>query len=57
MTVLLKNGWTALIKAAQEGRCDVCSLMLDRGANIEAKDEVGEQILYFLFRVLLLYIF
>ena len=34
-------GWTALIRAAWSGHCDVVGLLLDRGADIEAKDSVS----------------
>ena len=36
-----QNGQTALIKAAAFGRHDVAGLLLDRGADMEAKDDVS----------------
>ena len=35
-----QEGWTALVWAADEGHLDVVGLLLDRGADIEAKDNV-----------------
>ena len=36
----LQNGTTALILAARHGAKEVVEVLLDRGADIEAKDEV-----------------
>jgi ankyrin repeat protein len=39
---LLQDGWlTPLHLAAKNGRMTIVSLLLERGANIHAKDEVG----------------
>jgi len=35
-----QDGWTAMIWAAQKGHIGVVALLLDRGANIEAADNV-----------------
>jgi ankyrin repeat protein len=32
---------TALIYAAEKGQYDVCSLLLDRGASVESKNNVS----------------
>jgi hypothetical protein len=37
-----KYGWTALIMAAQIGYCEICSLLVERGANIDEKDNVSD---------------
>jgi len=36
------DGWTALIRAANNGHIDIVKALLDRGAQIEAKDNVGK---------------
>ncbi len=38
--MLMQDGWTALIAAAHFGKVDAMRLLLDFGANIEAKDRV-----------------
>ena len=38
--LLPQVGWTSLILAARYGHVEVASLLLQRGADIEAKDEV-----------------
>ena len=38
--LLPQDGFTSLILAALEGHVEVASLLLQRGADIEAKDEV-----------------
>ena len=38
--LLPQNGFTSLIRAAWGGHVEVASLLLQRGANIEAKDNV-----------------
>ena len=40
VVVSFKDGHTALIFAAFNGNTEVASILLDRGANIEAKDNV-----------------
>ena len=40
--VLQKDGCTALYVAAQEGNLPAVQLLLDKGADIEAKDKVGQ---------------
>ena len=37
----LQDGLTALLHAADSGHSDVVGLLLDRGANMEAKDNVS----------------
>jgi len=37
----LQDGWTPLHWAALNGQKDVAALLLDRGAAIEAKDDVS----------------
>ena len=37
----LQDGWTALIVAAQNGHLEAMELLLDRGADLEAKSEVS----------------
>ena len=37
----LQFGWTALHKAAYEGEKDVAALLLDRGAAVDAKEQVS----------------
>ena len=32
------NGWTCLTTAAYNGRLDICRLLIDKGAQLEAKD-------------------
>lgn len=36
----LQYGWTALHLAAEKGHMDVATVLLDRGANLEAQDKV-----------------
>lgn len=36
----MQSGWTALMMAAQEGHLDVVNVLLDKGANIEARGMV-----------------
>ena len=36
-----QNGFTALVQAASGGHKDVVELLLDRGADLEAKDSVS----------------
>ena len=36
-----QDGWTALHNAADEGHLEVVSLLLDRGGNIEAANNVS----------------
>ena len=38
--LLPQEGWTSLMNAALEGHVEVVSLLLQRGADIEAKDNV-----------------
>ena len=38
--LLPQLGWTSLMRAAYWGRVEVASLLLQRGANIEAKTNV-----------------
>jgi hypothetical protein len=42
LLLLFQYGLTALIVAAGCGQLEVCSMLLDRGANIEAKTKVSE---------------
>ena len=40
MSVITQDGDTALMKAAQEGRTKVVSLLLEAGANIDLQNNV-----------------
>jgi len=42
-----EDGWTCLISAAYESHLDICSLLIDKGADIEAKDTDGRTPLHF----------
>ena len=37
---MLQDGWTPLIYASEEGHLDVCELLLNRGADVNLKDNV-----------------
>ena len=41
MVCFLQGGFTPLLRAAREGHVEVASLLLDRGANPEARDKVS----------------
>ena len=42
MTIIdMQRGWTALIYASNEGHLSICQLLLTRGADIEAKENVS----------------
>jgi hypothetical protein len=53
--IYLQDNHTPLIYAAQNGHSEVCALLLDHGAHIEAKDRVSPTfiLLYSHFRCLL----
>ena len=36
-----ENGWTCLITAAENGHLDICRLLIDKGAQLEAKTSNG----------------
>ena len=36
-----EDGWTCLIDAASYGHLDICRLLIDKGAQVEAKDSDG----------------
>ena len=38
---IIQSNDTALMKAAGNGHVDVCQILLDSGANVEAKNKVG----------------
>ena len=38
-----QDGWTALMKASYNGQEAVCGLLVDKGADIEAKNNVSGQ--------------
>ena len=38
--VLIQDGWTALCAAAQDGHREVVQVLLQHGADVNAKDEV-----------------
>ena len=38
---ILQNGWTALILAANDNYRDVAQLLLDKGADVNAKNQVS----------------
>ncbi len=40
-THVLQDGWTPLFVAAQNGHLEVVRLLLDKGANMEAANNVG----------------
>ena len=40
LSLVVQNGATPLCISAQNGHVDVCALLLEKGANIEAVDEV-----------------
>ena len=40
LTIMLQNGMTPLLWAANKGHKDVAVVLLDRGANVNAADEV-----------------
>ena len=35
-----QNGWTPLLEAASNGRVEIAQMLMEKGANIEATDEV-----------------
>ncbi|CAN5197490.1 hypothetical protein BH11PSE2_BH11PSE2_09570 [soil metagenome] len=37
-----RYGWTLLMTAAQEGRVEICRLLIDHGAPIDLPNKVGE---------------
>ena len=37
---MMQHGWTVVMKAAENGHLPVVEYLVDRGANIEAKDRV-----------------
>ena len=39
--LLLKNGWTALMIASHQGHLDVAKMLVDHGAEIDARNEVS----------------
>ena len=41
------QGWTPLMKAAEEGHCDIAKLLLNKGANINAVNRKGRSALSF----------
>jgi len=42
-----EDGWTCLISAAYRGHLDICRLLIDKGAQLEAKDSNGWTPLYY----------
>ena len=36
-----EDGWTCLMTAARNGHLDICRLLIDKGAHLEAKDIIG----------------
>lgn len=38
--LIIQDNWTALICAAKEGHTDICTELLDHGADIEHRDMV-----------------
>ena len=38
--VVIQDGWTALMRASAEGHTAVVELLLQHGADVNAKDEV-----------------
>ena len=45
LNILNYLGWTSIHLASLNGRQPVAELLLDRGANIDQKDNIGEFIL------------
>ena len=41
---MYQNGWTPLLHAAIKGRLPVVEYLLEKGADMEAKDDVNEQL-------------
>jgi ankyrin repeat protein len=41
------DGWTVLMLACAEGYKEIAELLIDRGAEVNAKDEDGNTALYF----------
>ena len=39
--LLLKNGWTALMLACDQGHLDVAKMLVECGAEIDARNEVS----------------
>jgi methionyl-tRNA formyltransferase len=44
LEITSKNGWTALMMAAYYGQIDICKLLLERGANVNATNYKGTSV-------------